>query len=421
MARRILLASLEAGAGHNTLRDSFVGVLRRSDPEHRAFEPVSWTSADSSVQRFYELCVHYLTPFQGTVYELSRQRWAMEVGMWLTPRLQREARALLRESRADVVLSTHALLTMVLARARAALGLRVPLVGAVPDYGAQSESYFPRAPGLQPDYLVVMGEDTLAHYRGEGVSEDRLHLSGFLTREAFARVGLRLRTEPRSSVRAALRDVVAAEFPSFAALRLDRPTVLFLGGSAWTQKTEPVLRRVLADGALRASVNVVVVCGRDAHFQQSLATAPSGGLHVFGYVSPAVLAALMGIADVPVLGSLAPATLQELLEVGLGPLLLFHYIPGAERSHVSYIEAQRLGVYEPDPPAMLQLVREAVGVARLSPRVALAQDRFRDRARDLRNRSIERAMALPAFLARVCGEPARQRPEVATGAAPPLG
>ena len=234
MPRRVLLCSLEAGAGHNTLRDSFVGVLRRADPEHRAFEPVSWTSADSSVQRFYALCVHHLTRFQGTVYELSRQRWAMEVGMWLTPRLQREARALLGGNRFDVVLSTHALLTMVLARARRSLRLPVPLIGAVPDYGAPSESYFPPSPELQPDYLLVMGEDTLAHYRGEGVPEDRLHLSGFLAREAFTRVGTRLRTEPRGVVRASLRDDVAQEFPSFASLRIDRPTLLFLGGSAWT-------------------------------------------------------------------------------------------------------------------------------------------------------------------------------------------
>jgi len=418
MPRRIVLASLEAGAGHNTLRDSFAGVLRRSDPEHRLFEALSWTSADSSVQRFYALCVHHLIRFQGTVYELSRQRWAMEVGMWLTPRLQREARDLLRESRAEVVLSTHALLTMVLARARASLGLRIPLIGAVPDYGSPSESYFPPAPGLQPDYLLVMGEDTLAHYRGVGVPEDRLHLSGFLTREAFTRVGHRLRTEPRGAVRASLRDDVSAEFPSFASLRLDRPTVLFLGGSAWTAKTEPVLRRVLADGALRASVNVVVVCGRDARFQEALAPVPAG-VHVFGYVSPAVLAALMGMADVPVLGSLAPATLQELLEIELGPLLLFHYIPGSERSHVSYIEAQRLGVYEPDPPAMLQLLREAVGMARVSPRVALAQGGFRDRARELRARSVERAMALPAFLAKVSGEVVRPRPGAAAEAPPP--
>jgi processive 1,2-diacylglycerol beta-glucosyltransferase len=409
MPRRILLGSIEAGAGHIMLRDSMAAVLRRVDPQHRNFEPVSWTSADSSTQRFYAICVHHFTQLQGTVFTLTGQRWAMEVGMWLTPRLQREARELLLSSGANAFVSTHALFTIILARARAQLGLNVPLIGAVPDYGQPSGGYFPESPGLQPDYLVVMGEDTLAHYRGEGVAEERLHLSGFLTREAFVRVGNRMRTENRPQARAALRDEVAAEAPAFSALKLDRPTLLFLGGSAWTAKTEPVLQRVLRDSALRSSVNVVVVCGRDRHFQERLAPLAAEGVHVFGYVSPAILAALMGLADIPILGSLAPATLQELLETELGPLLLFHYIPGSERSHVSYLEAQRLGVYEPDPSAMLQAIREAVGLARVSPRMALVRDGFRDRARELRRRSVERALALPKFLARVCDLPPSSR------------
>jgi processive 1,2-diacylglycerol beta-glucosyltransferase len=417
MPRRILLASVEAGAGHNMLRDSMAAVLRRVDPEHRSFEPMSWTSADSSIQRFYAFCVHHFSKLQGTVFTLTGQRWAMEVGMWLTPRLQREARELLLTSRADVFVSTHALFTIVLARVRAQLGLDVPLIGAVPDYGPPSGGYFPASPELRPDYLLVMGEDTLAHYRGEGVAEERLHLSGFLTREAFVRVGNRMRNEPRAQARAALRDEVAAEAPGFAALKLDRPTLLFLGGSAWTAKTEPVLQRVLADGALRELVNVVVVCGRDRHFQELLAPLTTEGVHVFGYVSPAILAALMGLADIPILGSLAPATLQELLETELGPLLLFHYIPGSERSHVSYLEAQRLGVYEPDPPAMLQAIREAVGLARVSPRMALVRDGFRERARELRRRSVERALGLPKFLARVCDQPLPRRASAESAAA----
>ena len=418
MTRRIFFGSIEAGAGHNMLRDSLVSVLRRVDPEHRSFEPVSWKSADRSVQRFYEICVHHFTRLQGTIFTFTGQRWAMEVGMWLTPLIQHEARALLTEGRFDAMVSTHALLSIILARARAQLGLHVPIVGAVPDYGAPSRGYFPPSPSLQPDYLLVMGEDTLAHYRGLGVSEDRLHLSGFLTREAFARVGHRMRTEPRAEARLALRAEVAQETPGFAALNLDRPTLLFLGGSAWTAKTEPVLRRVLADGALRASVNLVVVCGQDGRFREALAPEAAAGVHVFGYVSPAILAALMGLADIPILGSLAPATLQELLETELGPLLLFHYIPGAERSHVSHIEAHRLGVYEPDAPAMLQIIREAVGMARVSPRVSLVRDGFRDRARELRRLSVERAMQLPGFLSRVCGESRLRRDAVAAASSP---
>ena len=105
MPRRILLGSVEAGAGHNMLRDSMAAVLRRVDPEHRSFEPMSWTSADSSIQRFYAFCVHHFSRLQGTVFTLTGQRWAMEVGMWLTPRLQREARELLLTSRANAFVS----------------------------------------------------------------------------------------------------------------------------------------------------------------------------------------------------------------------------------------------------------------------------------------------------------------------------
>jgi len=113
----------------------------------------------------------------------------------------------------------------------------------------------------------------------------------------------------------------------------------------------------------------------------------------------------MGLAEVPVLGSLAPATLQELLEVGLGPLLLFHFIPGSERAHVGYIDGQRLGLYAPDPAEMLHRIREVLGLEAPSDQLARARDGFRERARLLRSRSVERALQLPRFLERMMDVP----------------
>src|SRR5262249_51573848 len=247
------------------------------------------------------------------------------------------------------------------------------------------------------------------HYRSLGVPEDRLHLSGFLTREAFVRVGGRLRAEGRDTARAGLRSEVAAVHPEFASFHLDRPTLLFLGGSRWTYKTEPVLNGVLSDPALGAA-NVVVVAGRDRAFESRLRGRARDGLHVFGFVTPEVLAALMGLADVPVLGSLAPATLQELLEVGLGPLLLFHFIPGSERAHVGDIQTQRLGVYAPEPEEMLRRIREVVGLQPATGPLAAARDGFRERARLLRTRSAERALQLPRFLEQMVEAPPVSRP-----------
>jgi processive 1,2-diacylglycerol beta-glucosyltransferase len=403
--RRVLLASLNAGGGHHALRDSFHAVLRRLDPDHRQFEPVVWTSADRLVDRFYALCVRHLPRFQGTVVELSSQTWAIDVAMRLNPQLLSEASALLAAQRFDLLLSTHPLQSMVFARARRTLGLTAPLVCAVPDYGTPPAGYYPTRPALRPDALIVMEEGALEHYRGEGVPEKQMHLSGFLPREEFVQVGARMRSEGRGGLRAELRAIVAEAHPEFATFALDRPTLLFLGGSAWTAKTEPVLRSVLEDAALRQSINVLVVCGKDAAFEARLRVRAGDGLHVFGFVSPRVLSSLMALADAPVLGSLAPATLQELLEVGLGPLLLFHFIPGSEQPHVSYIENQRLGVYEPRPPEMVHLIRQALGLAPISARLALVRDGYRERARLLRTRSVERAYQLPRFFERLALTP----------------
>ena len=408
MTRRVLLASLNAGGGHHALRDSFATALVR-DPEQPRLDPRVWTSADHFIDRFYSVCVRFLPRFQGKIVELSGQPWAVKTAMALSPQLRTEALSLLRREQFDLLVTTHPMQSMTFAEVRRELGLATPLVLAVPDYGVPATGYHPPLPALRSDALIVMEESTLEHYRSLGVPEDRLHLSGFLTREPFVRVGARLRAERRETARAALKAEVVAAQPDFARFDLSRPALLFLGGSAWTVKTEPVLEAVLADPALREAANVVIVAGRDRAFETRLRSRAADGLHVFGFVAPEVLAALMGLAEVPVLGSLAPATLQELLEVGLGPLLLFHFIPGSERAHVGYIDSQRLGLYLPDAGEMLHRIREVLGLEVPSNQLARACDGFRERARLLRSRSVERALQLPRFLERMLDTPQATR------------
>ena len=404
MTRRVLLASLNAGGGHHALRDSFAAALAR-DPEQPRLDPRVWTSADHFIDWFYSVCVRFLPRFQGKIVEVSGQPWALRTAMALSPQLRTEALALLRREAFDLLVTTHPVQSLTFAEARRELGLATPLVLAVPDYGVPASGYHPPLPALRSDALIVMEESTLEHYRSLGVPEDRLHLSGFLTREPFVRVGARLRGEGRDTARAALKAEVVAAQPDFARFDLSRPALLFLGGSAWTVKTEPVLEAVLADPAVWEATNVVVVAGRDRAFEKKLRSRAREGLHVFGFVAPEVLAALMGLADVPVLGSLAPATLQELLEVGLGPLLLFHFIPGSERAHVGYIDGQRLGLYAPDTQEMLHRIREVLGLEAPSDQLARARDGFRERGRLLRSRSVERALQLPRFLERILEAP----------------
>ena len=99
MTRRILLASLNAGGGHHALRDSFAAALARVDPEQQRLRQLVWNSADRFIDWFYSVCVRFLPRFQGTIFELSSQPWALRTAMTLSPQLRTEASALLRSRR----------------------------------------------------------------------------------------------------------------------------------------------------------------------------------------------------------------------------------------------------------------------------------------------------------------------------------
>jgi hypothetical protein len=54
---------------------------------------------------------------------------------------------------------------------------------------------------------------------------------------------------------------------------------------------------------------------------------------------------------------------------------------------------------------MVQLLRQALGLSRISARLALVRDGYRERARLLRTRSAERAYQLPRFFERLALAP----------------
>lgn len=407
MGRKVLLASMHVGGGHAALRDSFAQVLAKVDPERRRFEPVSWDSRDTFISAFYNFVVHYVPWFQDVVFSSSNLDWAIRVGT-TNPALYREVEEVLIRERPELVVCTHTVVAMMFSRVRFRLKLPTRVVNAIPDYGVPTKGFFPDQPDLKPDAVIAMDDVTQLHFlRDRGLAAQRVHWSGFLTRPAFQATGTR-GTPASDGAISALRE---AE-PRLANLDPARPTLLFLGGSAWTAKTRPVLERLLADPRLLDRLNVVVVCGRDERFKSwaEKAALAQPRVSVLGFVAPELMAQLMAAADVPVLGSLAPATMQELLETGCGPLMLFHFIPGAERAHVEHIERHRIGLYEPDAAVMVERLKEATGLVPAGPRIAPLLQGFQSRAAAIRSANVARALKLPDFLDQLLG----REPELAT-------
>ncbi len=410
MPRKILLASMNVGGGHTALRDSFHLALQRVDPAKARYEPIDWDSADTFVNHIYSTIVYRVPRLQGILFDLSERDWAAQAVAITGFSLLREGRRVLSETNPDAVVCTHFLLAMMLAKARHQLKIRCPVLSAIPDYGIPPRTFYPSRPELRADYLVVMDERARAHCVDRGLPAKRVHLSGFLTREPF-----RLLSE--SAAPGELRSLLARQdrlqklalsHPQVGRIDLSRPTLLFLGGSAWVRKTAPLLRKIASRRDLELKMNLLVVCGKDRAFFREL----SDGIGrrpdftVLQFISPSAMSQLMGLADYPVLGSLAPATLQELLETGCGPLLLFSFIPGTEKAHVEYIERNSLGIYQPDADQMLGVLTEICEPRAGSSSILRLREGFQAQARKVRRANVERALAFSEFLDQVlAGDP----------------
>ena len=403
MVRKVLLMSMNVGGGHTALRDAFASSLARVDPEGRRFAVTRYESRDEGTLAFYTWVVRHLTPFQWVVHRFSDSELTLRLALRVRSSLVAEAKQLLLAQRPDVVVSAHLILSGAVVLARNQLGLDTRVVTAIPDYGPPTAGFFPHMRSIRPDAAIAMEEQAFDEVsRRSHARPDNVHRSGFLTRPPFeslaAQLGDRRRLSPDE--RQALAARLTAEHPQLAGYDPLRPTAIFLGGSAWTEKTLPVLEGVLADPSIADTTNLLVVAGKNPAFHARAAKLLAGHrtASLFGFVSPETMAGLVALADVPVLGSLAPATLHELLELRCGPLLLFHFIPGTELPHIDYLRDQHLGLYEPEAARMVERLREALGHDSPSSGLGVLLDGFGENARRIRDDNHSRALQLGDFL-----------------------
>ncbi|MEW5740567.1 MAG: hypothetical protein AB1938_16685 [Myxococcota bacterium] len=399
---RAVFASVAAGGGHHTVRDALLRATRAADPRGERVEATSWTS-QAGFDGFYRWCVRH--GLQGLAYFPTR---VFSIAAWVVvftnPKLIREAVALLRRAPPDVVVSTHLVLTTAFLIARWWVGVPTRVVGVIPDYGRPDPGFFPRFAALRPDATWVNGEDTYRWATTKGRAlPDEVQWLGTLVTEDFTKVRAQIREAGgrTEGLKGQWRAMLAPAWPAVSRLDVSKPTVVFYGGSGFAGAARPVMEALLARPE-SARFNVVVLCGRDEALRASLDASygPRPGFAAIGFLSHPQLAALYGLTDVPVMGSLAHSSLQELLETATGPLLVFRVIPGTEPPYLDYVARERLGVFEPDAERMTALVLEAVGVVQGERWAELARD-FQARAWAIRDASSERAGRVLEQVARV--------------------
>ena len=133
-------------------------------------------------------------------------------------------------------------------------------------------------------------------------------------------------------------------------LELNRPTVLIMGGGEGMKRVFDIAR-TLAQTVPR--VQLLIIAGRNKALKDKLeATAWEIPAQIYGFVDN--VPELMKASDI-LITKAGPGTISEAFVAGL-PTLIFGYIPGQEKSNVTYVQERQAGVYAETPEKIAQLV-----------------------------------------------------------------
>jgi processive 1,2-diacylglycerol beta-glucosyltransferase len=316
---RVLIATVTAGAGHLQAASALEEAWRAQYPG----DAVERLDVLDFTPKLYRKA--YLEGYVRLV-EHAPELWAMVFKKTDNPALVRKLtrlrRALarvtagkwvryLKQSKADVVLCTHYMPLEILGRWQETRK-SAPFVGCVvTDFEAHALWMEPCV-GL----YCVAADETRARLVARHVPPERVVVTGIPVAAKFA------------------AKVDAAAVRRRMGLRDDLPVILVLGGGFGMGPVAEIVREL---NHVSASLQVVVVCGRNEELRRELAVVERRHpLHVLGFVNN--MQELMSVAEI-IVTKPGGLTSSEALAMGK-PLFILNPIPGQEAANSDFLLEQ---------------------------------------------------------------------------------
>ena len=334
--QRCLILMADTGGGHRAAARAILEGLDAgfpgrfevivSDPLAAAAWPIG------GFGRGYGPLVQHLPALYGAAWHRSDgMRAAAALHAALRPGLDPVLRRIYAETRPELVLSVHPMLTRRAQRVLRASGSQAPFAVAVTDlFDAHAMWFEPEADFCS---LPTEGAATLARQRG--MPADRLRVLGQPIRPCFATPG----PDP-------------AELRASLGLDPRRATLLLTGGGDGLGRMQELAGAIASCGR---PMQLVVIAGRNQGLVERLTRErwPSGvSVVVRGFVDNMV--DWMRAADM-IVTKAGPGTIMEALAAGL-PILLHGYLPGQEEGNLRYLTENALGHYAERPEAIAEQV-----------------------------------------------------------------
>lgn len=316
-ARKILILSASAGAGHLRAAEAIEKAWRRTDPPHeiRNLDTLQFTNKPfrKLYSEAYIDLVNKAPELLGWLYDHLDKPWHHERRRLAFSRLNTgRFKKLLEEYQPDLAVCTHFLPAEIIGYLRREGRIRTRQVITVTDFDVHA-MWLCR----ECDHYFVAMEETREHLAAMGISRASISVSGIPIDPVFA--------EPRD--KAATR---AAH-----GLDPDRVTLLISAGGFGVGPIEHLMTSLLK---LEHPVQIVAVCGRSEQLKAKVESAVAGAggnvkVKVIGYTRQ--MDELMTAADI-VVGKPGGLTTSEALAKGLA-FVIVNPIPGQEERNADHL------------------------------------------------------------------------------------
>ena len=353
---KILVTSILAGSGHNSFGDFLFNELKKN----KDWELVRFIHPSKMMDSTYNSTTKHLITIFNFLIEHA-PRLAADIFTLSQLNLVDKCIQVINQEKPDCVLSTHHTITALFKISQWFTKNKFLILNTYLDYGAQPSALLPYDLYLRPDYSVVLSKVTM-----ESIKKSTKQKPEYILMAGRKPQGEFLETDLDTTFsKEKYREKLLKNFsnPLTKQISSKKTSILIAsGGGGSIQRTQGILNKISQYQKTKIELldkfQFFVICGQNHKFQKKIMKIRKTKLawqniFPFGWLSPKEYALVQKASDYPILYSMAPATMFELMASDTLPLIIHKVRAMHEKGNVEFVEQSKIGQYVGDDAELI--------------------------------------------------------------------
>ena len=352
------LCAMVAGGGHIALKNYLEEELK--DDKRFVIIPFIHSA------RSYENINNILWPRIPTILDsFSKHLPSSFMGFSAVP-LASECEKFIKTNNPDIVISTHTSMAGAFEVAKASLKAKFININIIPDYGEPPDLIIPTTRYVKPDYTFVLDDKAKPFLiKKLKYREENVFVTGYTASKTFRKMV----SQYSSMTKNELILEVEKDLGRGYAGKIDpnKKTIIIAGGSGGIMyRSYGLLKYIVKHQQQNPNIEnkfqILIITGTGKKFFNKLKRHHKkmdkgwGNIIPVPWLNREQYSKIQVLADFPILISIAPASMNELIEAGCGPIVIYSSRKAQENGNVKFTVENNLGYYIPKKKLLFEKI-----------------------------------------------------------------